>query len=102
MTRRTLSSFLVAALLAASGAAAAELRWGLASDGEVRRFAGELDAILRAPPKPPQGSKLTVLPDEETRRILADDPDLERAWRSDPETTLALIRRIRDAGGLQN
>lgn len=102
MTRRALAFLLVVAALVAAGATAAERRWGLASDGEVRRFAGELDAILRAPPRPPQGSKLAVLPDEVTRRILAEDPDLERAWRSDPETTLALIRRIRDAGGLRN
>lgn len=75
-------------------------RFGLEDPALVERFEVELNAILLSPPAP--GTRgAPAEPDEEIERILGTDLGLRKAWRADPAETLALIERIRSAGGLQ-
>lgn len=97
-----LAAALLAALAMRQAPAWAQDRFGLADPAQVERFEAELNDILLAPPLPGQrafGGK--QMPDDpEIARILGGDNGLAEAWRADPRATLALIERIRQAGGL--
>jgi hypothetical protein len=90
-----------ALLLAAVPAAAAECGGFLMSDSRrAAAFCDELNALLLAPHGGGTTERSLGDDDAELDRILRENPLLHEAWRSQPERTLDLIRRIRDAGGL--
>lgn len=75
---------------------------GLSSAQDQGRFCAELLGLLHAPYDPSGTRGDRDILDPETNRILDTIPEFGEAYRSDPRKTLALLKRIRDAGGLAN
>lgn len=93
----------VAVLGPGTGPAAATIDCGGFQMSDSRRaaaFCDELNAVLLAPHRGGPGERSETGEEAELARILRDNPLLDEAFRSDPERTRDLIRRIRDAGGL--
>lgn len=66
-------------------------------------FCDELNALLTAPFSGDNGSERSATsPRQEIQRLLERDALLFEAFRSQPQRTLDLIRRIQDAGGLKD
>ena len=108
----TLSSLLICCTIPASDAAAplpyapsepplvlvqAQNRWGLNDPNLQARLEADLMEILEGPVENTSRSSLS----EADRVAIESDPELHEAYRSAPAATLALIGRIRDAGGLK-
>lgn len=96
---------MVAVLGPGTGPAAATVDCGGFQMSDSRRaaaFCDELNAVLHAPYRGGGAERSMTKAEEETEldRILRDNPLLHEAFRSDPDRTRDLIRRIRDAGGL--
>lgn len=102
MTLR-ISTFIVFAVSAFSGcqavADAACPDLGVDDQAARERFCAELSEILLAPYDADRAVSRDSL-DDSVRRSLLSSPELSEAYRSDPKRTLALIARIRAAGGL--
>ena len=93
----------VAILGPGAGPAAATVDCGGFQMSDSRRaaaFCDELNAVLLAPHRGGLGERSETAEEAELARILRDNPLLHEAYRSDPERTRDLIRRIRAAGGL--
>jgi len=63
-------------------------------------FCDELNHLLVQPHEGAINERSSSDPEPDIDRILRDNPLLFEAYRSRPEETLDLIRRIREAGGL--
>ena len=82
-------------LLLMLGVAVPSLAADLGVDAAAEaRFRAEARAIAA---RPAPDERKVVLPGEEEQALIDTDPDLNAAWRSDPEATLDLIRRIIEA-----
>lgn len=86
-------------VLCAGLAAGTTLAGGLGVSGETRdRFIEEARAI--ASQTPSDGRLVPIItPDEQS--LIDIEPALQQAWRTDPEATLDLIRRIIEAAEQQ-
>ncbi|MEO0361515.1 MAG: hypothetical protein AAF322_10405 [Pseudomonadota bacterium] len=79
-------------LLVASGALAAA--FGVEDDELAEALRAEAEAIASGPVSI---ERTAAQPNAEARRLLDAEPLLQEAYRTDPEATLDLIRRIIDA-----
>lgn len=83
--------WLFLALAVTPPAIAADLGVGPSQEA---KFRAEARAIAGREVKP---DREIVLPGQVEQTLIDTDPDLKAAWRSDPEATLDLIRRIIEA-----
>jgi hypothetical protein len=72
-------------------------RWGVKDPSTLSALESELMDILTGPAENNSRSVLS----QENKMAIEADPELHEAYRSAPAATLALISRIRDAGGLK-
>ena len=96
------SFFLVLATTPVS-VSAEEMRFGLSDSALIQRFEAELNDILLSPVVPDSRTSEQIddgPEDPVARKAIQLDPTLGAAWRADPKATLALLGRIRGAGGL--
>ncbi|MEM9044416.1 MAG: hypothetical protein AAGC81_06955 [Pseudomonadota bacterium] len=101
-TRFSLGTVL-AAVLHYDIAFADPVRFGLEDQAAADRFSKELQEILdqeKAGTGQAQITRSTEIPPLEAVEAFEIEPQLREAYRSDPKSTMALIRRIKDAGGL--
>lgn len=90
--------YLMAGLIAVWATGAAAVDFGLADPRRAEAFAAEARAIAEG-----AGQVERMAPElkPSERALLSREPLLEEAWRTDPEATLDLIRRIIDAGAVE-
>lgn len=69
------------------------------SGAKATLFCAEFKELLYAPYKP-EAERDSTQPSDTIKRILESDSLWGEVHRADPKKTLALINRIRDAGGL--
>ncbi|WP_424973230.1 hypothetical protein [Dinoroseobacter sp. S76] len=69
------------------------------SGAKATLFCAEFKELLYAPYKP-EAERDSTQPSDTIKRILESDSLWGEVHRADPKKTLALISRIRDAGGL--
>lgn len=92
---RTLRIGLIVCLVTAHSAMAG----GLGVSAEDRaRFLAEAREIAE---KPPADERLFPILTEKEQAVVDVEPEMAEAWRSDPEATLDLIRRIIEAAEKQ-
>jgi len=75
----------------------ADSRWGISDAAKRAQLETELLSILEGPVENASRGSLSDV----DRIAIESDPELHEAYRSAPAATLALIGRIRDAGGLK-
>ncbi len=83
-----------------AGAQAACGGFQMSDSRRAAAFCDELNHLLVQPHEGAIGERSSPDREPELERILQDNPLLFEAYRSRPEETLDLIRRIREAGGL--